>query len=142
MIMQKILVACDGSANAVRAVRYAADLAKKLPESQLQLLYVRDPIVVRECALLPEQERKKLVCAEADHILQEARQVLTAEGVPWKECFRTGSPANEIALQARESGCDAIVMGTRGMGPIASVMIGSVATHTVHLVHVPVTLVK
>lgn len=140
--MQKILVPCDGSANSLRAVRYAADLAKKLPEIQLELLYVRDPVLMRECAILPEQEREKLMCAEADRILREARQVLTAEGVLWKECFRTGSPASEIAMHARESGCDAIVMGTRGMSPIASAMIGSVATHTVHLAHIPVTLVK
>lgn len=141
-MMQKVLVPYDGSSNAIRAVRFAADLLKRLPDIQLELLYVQDPILMREYAFLPEQERRKLECAEADRILQEARQVLREEGIQWKECLRIGSPAKEIALHARESGCDSIIMGTRGLGPIASVMIGSVATHTVHLVHIPVTLVK
>jgi nucleotide-binding universal stress UspA family protein len=33
-------------------------------------------------------------------------------------------------------------MGTRGLGPIANLVIGSVATKVIHLVEVPVTLIK
>jgi nucleotide-binding universal stress UspA family protein len=140
--MQKILVPCDGSANAVRAVRYAADLAKKLPGAQLDLLYVEDPVLMRNCAVLAPEERKNIQCKEADRILCEAREALKAAGMPYQEAIRTGPPANEIALYVQENGCDAVIMGTRGLGPLASVLIGSVATQTVHLVHVPVTLVK
>lgn len=38
--------------------------------------------------------------------------------------------------------CDAIIMGSRGLGPVASMIIGSVATKVIHLVKVPVTLIK
>jgi nucleotide-binding universal stress UspA family protein len=34
------------------------------------------------------------------------------------------------------------MMGTRGKGPIASIVIGSVATQVVHLIDVPITLIK
>ena len=47
-----------------------------------------------------------------------------------------------IADSAEREGCDAIVMGTRGMGSIGSLMLGSVATKVVHLTKLPVTLVK
>jgi nucleotide-binding universal stress UspA family protein len=140
--MQKILIPCDGSANAVRAVQYAADLAKKIPDVRLDLLYVEDPVLMRECAILPPDEKKKIQCAQADRVLHEAREVLEAAGIPYQESIRSGPPASEIALHVMEKACDAVIMGTRGLGPLASVMIGSVATQTIHLVRVPVTLVK
>jgi nucleotide-binding universal stress UspA family protein len=37
---------------------------------------------------------------------------------------------------------DEVVMGTRGMGALGTLLLGSVAYRVVHLVHVPVTLVK
>jgi nucleotide-binding universal stress UspA family protein len=51
-------------------------------------------------------------------------------------------PVREIAAQVRESGCAGVIMGTRGMGPIATVMIGSVANRVVQIDDGPVTLVK
>lgn len=140
--MQRILVPCDGSANALRAVRHAAEFARKLGDVQLDLLYIEDPVVMRECAAVSDDERQTLQCVEADRVLHEAREALKAAGQPHQEFIRTGPPANEIARHVQENGCDAVIMGTRGRGPLTSVMLGSVATQTVHLVRVPVTLVK
>lgn len=140
--MKKILIACDGSDNALRAVKYAAALAKSLPGLQLELLYVQDPVEVRMHASLTVQEIDRLQADEADRILQPARDILDAEGVPYQVYGGTGSPANEIARQVHERHCDAVIMGTRGLGPVASVAIGSVTTRVIHLVDVPVTLVK
>lgn len=140
--MQKILVPCDGSDNALRAVRYAASLAKLLPGAHLELLNVQDPVLLREHAMRSVQEIEHMQADEADRILQPARAILDAEGLPYQVRFRTGSPANEIARHVHEAHCDAIVMGTRGFGPIASIVIGSVASRVIHLVDVPVTLIK
>ena len=71
-----------------------------------------------------------------------ARQILDAEEVQYKVRSRVGSPANEIARHVHETQCDAIIMGTRGLSPVANLMIGSVATKVIHLVEVPVTLIK
>lgn len=140
--MQKILVPCDGSDNAIRAVRYAADLARQLPDMRLELLYVEDPVMMRECAHCSPEERQQIQFADSDRVLHEARSVLESEHVPFHESLRTGSPANEIALHAREEYCDGIIMGTRGLSPMASMLLGSIATHTIHLSDVPVTLIK
>lgn len=51
-------------------------------------------------------------------------------------------PAEAIVRLARERSCGMIVMGTRGMGAIASLVLGSVALKVIHLAEVPVTLVK
>lgn len=140
--MRKILVPCDGSENALRAARYAASLAKELPDVQLELLYVSDPVPLGLHAALSAEELARDQADKAIQMLSPARRMLDATGVRYRMRWSAGSPAEEIARHVHEAQCDAIIMGTRGLGPIASVIIGSVATKTIHLVDVPVTLVK
>ena len=140
--MRKILIPCDGSDNALRAVRYAASLAKELSDVHLELLNVQDALPQKVHAALSEQEIERWRAGEADLILQPARQILDAEEVQYQVRTRVGSPANEIARHVHEMHCDAIIMGTRGLGAVANLMIGSVATKVIHLVEVPVTLIK
>lgn len=141
--MRKILIPCDGSDNALRAVRYAASVAKDLSNVQLELLYVHDPMLLKVYAdLFAQGTEHNRQADEANRILQSAKQILDTEGVPYQIHWRVGSPANEIAQHVHETHCDAIIMGTRGLGSVATVMIGSVATRVIHLVEVPVTLIK
>jgi len=140
--MRTILIPCDGSDNALRAVRYAASLAKELPDVHLELLIVQDPLPQTVYAALAEQEIAHWRAGEADLILQPAREILDAKNVQYQVSTCVGSPANEIARHAHETKCDAIIMGTRGLGAVANLMIGSVATKVIHLVEIPVTLIK
>ena len=75
-------------------------------------------------------------------VLHAAHQTTQGGGVRVEQHVRIGQSAEEIAACAQELGCDGIVMGTRGMGAIAGLALGSVATKVVHLTRVPVTLVK
>ncbi|HEY0488905.1 MAG TPA: universal stress protein [Telluria sp.] len=141
--MKHILVPCDGSANALRAVQYAAGLAQDNPAIRLELLHVLDPVLFRNpAAALPPADLVRRRADELARVLQPARAILDAAGARYQVHVRVGDPAGEIAAQVAESGCDGVVMGTRGLGPIATVMIGSVASHLVPLVEVPVTLVR
>jgi nucleotide-binding universal stress UspA family protein len=47
-----------------------------------------------------------------------------------------------LAALADELGCDHIIMGTRGLGAISSIVLGSVTRKVLHLANVPVTCVK
>ncbi|CAH1197929.1 Usp domain-containing protein [Candidatus Nitrotoga sp. BS] len=141
--MRKILIPCDGSDNSLRAVRYAASVAKDLPDLQLELLHVQDPILMKVYANLSAQETEHNRQAdEADRTLRSAKQILDTEGVPYQVHWCAGSPANEIARHVHDTHCNSIIMGTRGLSPVAAMMIGSVATKVIHLVEVPVTLIK
>lgn len=140
--MRKILVPYDGSNNAMRATQYAALLAKDIPDTEVDLLNVQEPSLVREHANLSAQEIKSKQDEDADRTLQQAKQILDDAGVNCSVHCRIGSPAIEIAQYVREADCDTVVMGSRGLGQIYGLVLGSVATKVIHLVDVPVTIVK
>jgi len=140
--MRKILVPVDGSESACNAARYAAMLAGDNPSIQLDLLNVQEPLATRSHAFMSHQEIKSIQAAEAQRVLQPVMTMLDEAGVPYRTEWCSGDVAPAIAAHAREIGCEAIVMGTRGMGAVANLVVGSVALKVVHLVDVPVTLVK
>jgi nucleotide-binding universal stress UspA family protein len=47
-----------------------------------------------------------------------------------------------VVRYAREQRCSLIAMGTRGMGSVANLLLGSVATKVIGLSGIPVLLVK
>ena len=53
-----------------------------------------------------------------------------------------GDLAHTIVDQDKAKGCNLIMMGTRGMGSVASLLMRSVATKVIHLAGMPVMLVK
>jgi nucleotide-binding universal stress UspA family protein len=65
-----------------------------------------------------------------------------AAGVKFTSKTLVGEVANVLADYAQKNDCGGIVMGTRGMGAIGNLLLGSVATKVIHLTKLPVTLVK
>ena len=47
-----------------------------------------------------------------------------------------------FAQAAQDEGIEHIVMGTRGLGSIQGLLLGSVAMKVIHLAEVPITLIK
>jgi len=117
-------------------------MATENPELQLHLLNVQEPIEPRMHAALSAQEIKNIKAAESQQVMQPVMQILDLAGVPYRTEWRSGEVAQAIASYADEIGCESIVMGTRGMGAIGNLVMGSVAIKVAHLVKVPLTLVK
>lgn len=140
--MQKILVPVDGSENALRAVKHAIAVAKGYAQAELHLLYVQDPIPPHLHLNFPVDSIKKAQAKETDQVLLTAKRLCDQAAVSCMVHIRVGAIAQTIADCADELQCDAIIMGTRGMNAVASLIIGSVTTKVIHLAQVPVTLVK
>jgi nucleotide-binding universal stress UspA family protein len=142
--MRKALVPIDASANALRALAYAISCLGKDPQAELCLVTAHEPpVVYGEIAVyVTEARMAELQRQEAETVLQPAIDMAKAAGIKFTSHVLVGDIASTIARFAELQGCDGIVMGTRGMGAIGNVFLGSIATKVVHLASVPVTLVK
>ena len=142
--MHRLLVAVDNSDNAARALDYAVRLAKESGQVELHIVYAHaPPVVYGEIAIyMPEERVRELQERHSKDILEPAIAKATAAGVPFRSSILVGDVSHVLVKCAEDNDCDGIVMGTRGMGAIGNLLMGSVATKVVHLSKLPVTLVK
>ena len=142
--MRKLLVPFDRSDNAMRALRHALALAKESGRVELLIVHAHEPAhdYGRVAAYRPIAEIEDLLRRESAEILEPALRVAREAGVAFASRILTGDIAPVLVECAEASGCDGIVMGTRGMGAVGNLVLGSVATKVIHLTKVPVTLVK
>ncbi len=141
--MRKILLPVDGSRCSDRAVAYVIALARQGAALEVHLMNVQ---VLIESAYLRRFVTQEMIDTfhqqGTDAALKPATAMLSVAEVPYHRVAAVGHAAETIARHATEYGCDWIVMGTRGMGSVGSLVLGSVATRVIHLAEVPVTLVK
>ncbi len=142
--MLNILVPIDGSENALRALRHiiSPDSICRAP-GQIHLLNVQPPVasgVVR--LFLSREDLSGYYQEEAEKALAPARQELEAAGISFQTEIRVGEAPETIVRYAREQRCSLIAMGTRGLGSVSNLLLGSVATKVIGLSEIPVLLVK
>ena len=128
--MKQILVATDGSENG----QYALDQAIRLARAggaELTIAYVRQA----PPPVLGEPPYQRSLSAELRHA-NETTAFASARG---KEAgveahveILEGTPARQILELARSRRVDLIVVGSRGLGPIAGALLGSVSHEVVH----------
>jgi len=140
--MLKVLAAIDGSIPADRAVEHLVRLAKNGTPIEVLLLNVQPEFatwqthgMAQEVMVAHRHELGQRAAEIAERLLQSA-------SIHHELRVETGDAAETITRVAKEQGSDLIVMGTRGMGAIENLVIGSVAYKVVHLARAPVTLVK
>lgn len=141
--MLKALLAVDGSENSLRAVRHLIELVQGREAMEVFLLNVQEPIDAWEVKrMYPEEELEAMQVSKGGDALAAAEALLDASKVAYHPQVLIGDVAHSIAQYAMDMGCDKIIIGTRGMGSLANLLMGSVATKVIHLTNVPVTLVK
>ena len=141
--MTKVLVPVDGSENSLHAVDMVIKAIAEGRQFDVHILNVQPQIVSGHARMYL---RKDLIDEyygeEAQKALQSAKDRLDKAGIPYTASHQVGNAADAIAKYVKAKGCEQIVMGTRGLGSVQSMMLGSVATKVLHVVDVPVTLVK
>jgi len=141
--MQKILLAVDGSDSALRAVEHVARRASTAKEDyEILLVHVQYPLHGSVSTFIDAGQVKQYHHDEGMKALAGAREKLDASGAQYSYHLFVGDPAEVVARYAREQGCHEIVIGTRGLTGIGSLLMGSVATKVIHLADMPVLLVK
>lgn len=137
-----ILVPTDGSNGSIKALKYAIDLEKKTG-GELLLLNVQpnfaSPNVKKFFSKKDVEEYTQML---ADEALEPVKESMQEAGVPYTVKVRIGLPKVEICQEASESKADLIVMGYRGLGAVAGVVLGSVSYGVLHDAPCPVTIVR
>ena len=140
--MLKLVVAVDGSENALHAVAHVAKRAAAAGGSEVHLVNVQHAVHGSVSTFVNADQIKQHHQEEGEKTLASARQLLDKAGVKYVPHIFVGEPAEVVSRFAREQGCDEIVIGTRGLSGISSLLVGSVATKLIHLADMPVVLVK
>ncbi|WP_193074881.1 universal stress protein [Pseudomonas sp. FME51] len=142
--MQNVLVPFDGSDSAKRAVQYLVEASKAYPNILVHVLNVQ-----REANLYGNyvpatmlEDLREGAIKHAGTVNAEAVQMLQAASVRHEAHQEVGEVVSEVVAAVKKYDCDTVVMGTRGMGSLGNLVMGSVATRVVHDVKVPVLLVK
>lgn len=139
--MLKVLMPVDGSENSLRTVRFLIQKAALYKEPlEIHLLNVQHPFpgTIRGVHEQAEQYHHD----EGIKALAGARKLLDAAQLKYAYHIVVGEAGETIARFAKDQQMQQVVMGTRGAGAVANMLLGSVATKVLHLVEVPVLLVK
>lgn len=140
-MIQKILVAVDGSEGANRAARFAAELAKTVGAS-LELLHVYDAPTAASLGMraLSKEEVHETSEGVARGSVQAAEKAIGGL-VPAEHHFAMGHPEREIVTRAEETNADLVVMGSRGLRNLEGIFLGSVSRRVLTRCPCPVTIV-
>jgi nucleotide-binding universal stress UspA family protein len=143
--MLRILVATDGSPHAKRAAEFAAGLARELQASEVVLVnagYIQAPAFGRPSMMIGYGVLEEGIEKAGLAILEEAKTVFHGVDAPVTTLYRRGEPSHEILAASAQVKADLIVMGSRGLGQIGGLILGSVSERVLHGAHIPVLIVR
>lgn len=143
---QRILVPLDGSATSERGLREAIKLATG-QQATLFFLHVVDDfrMLVEMTSVRSYDEMLKGLRHYGLEILAKARHAAEEAGVHRESLLREVTNervAQVIVDQAKQHGCDLIVMGTHGRRGVSHLVLGSDAELVLRESPVPVLLVR
>ncbi len=166
-MLKTILVAVDGSEHAKKAARLAGDFAgryeaelviahvlvnRKIPDSlrrmaEIEHLVEPEPPKSLGPGILstaPEDDLDaKIIAALGEKIMGDAEVIAREAGArKVSKMALTGEPADALLEEAKRVNADLVVMGTRGMGDLGALLLGSVSHKVIQLAECPVTVVK
>ena len=137
---EKILVAVDHSESTPRVLEAARGLAS-LSQGEVWVIHLRERETVGRTGLLTSRESAEDAGADVSSSVDTLTKAgIKAHGVVRDTLF--GHAASEIVAEAKERGVDVIVMGSRGRGDLAGLLLGSTAHKVIHLADRQVMVVR
>lgn len=145
-MLKRILLATDGSPSARDAARWAGELARQLGDVTVIVAHVvpgpgvyvgADGTTVLEAEPLTAEQ----LVAVAQPVVEEAERII-GPGVRTDHRTMEGLAAESIVNLAAKENADLIVIGRRGLNPLAQLVLGSVSERVTRLARCPVTVVK
>jgi len=143
--MKRVLVATDFSEASIVAVRYGRALAQAFGASLHVLHVVPDSLALPGATMadgLAMADVQRQWEREANERLQRMLPEADREALHAALVTRAGDPVRQITKYALECDADLLVLGTHGRGPMAHMLMGSVAERVVRTAPCPVLSVR
>ncbi|MCM3357240.1 MULTISPECIES: universal stress protein [unclassified Psychrobacillus] len=135
-----IVLAADGSENAVRAAKETIKIASLNKQCLVEIVYVADFEKARTEVLhagstevLKLERRKKI---------QNVELLLKESEISYKVNILHGIPGPEIVKFANDNHVDLLVIGSRGLNSLQEMVLGSVSHKVIKRVQCPALVVK
>ena len=138
----RLLVAVDGSENALLAVQHAVALCQGGLRAEVVVLQVQEAASFLQLATQDADAIAQSAIEAGRNLMEPAIKTLSAAGLPWVEEVALGEPAPTIVEMAQRLQCDQIIVGARGVSGLSAALMGSVSLAVLKQSHVPVTIVK
>lgn len=135
-----ILLAADGSPNAVRAAKEAIKIASCNSESLVEVIFVVDFDQSKTDIL--HSTSNEALSLERRRKISNIERLLKDSAIPYKVTMRHGSPGPEIVKYANEQQVDLVVIGSRGLNGLQEMVLGSVSHKVMKRVNCPALIVK
>jgi nucleotide-binding universal stress UspA family protein len=136
---KSLLVAIDHSEITGRVLGAARDLAS-LSNGEVWVLHLREREVMPRAGLIANESPGEAHAAVDAAVDELTKAGITAHGEVRNTIF--GHAAGEIVDDAKEHDVDVIVMGSRGRGDLAGLVLGSTAHKVIHLADRPVLVIR
>ncbi len=145
-MFKKVLVLVDGTENSLRALGYAMGICRLSAGELIVMTAVKtDMKVTAEAAPIDQELRTQAnseVVKTGNKVLGSAKSVLDGSGIEVQYILEFGTPAAMAIKTVEKLGCDAIVVGSRGLGTIQGILNDSVSKKLVQDAQVPVIVIK
>lgn len=135
---QHILLAVDGSENAVRAAKEAVKIA--LESSLIEMVYVAD-FEKAKTEVLHAKSSESLMLERKSKVAP-IEEILRSAGKRFNFTILHGTPGPEIVKYANERKVDLVIIGSRGLNSLQEMVLGSVSHKVMKRVHCPALIVK
>jgi len=124
----KILLCTDGSKYSQKALEEASEIVKGCNVNEVAIIHVHEryeplPTLPNESIKWIMQKHKK----EGEKILSEALKFIKGKNIEARKILKEGHPADTIVNIAQKEGFDMIVVGSRGLGGLKKLFLGSVS---------------
>lgn len=137
----------DGSKYSDKAVDFAIDLAKKYGAKIILQHVIQEIKVPEDFRAYAEEERirnppREYLRRLGEHVSKKCEEKVKASGVNCSVVIDEGSVVDKIIRQALNQEVDLIVIGTRGLGAVKRVLLGSVSQGVSAYAPCAVTIVR
>ena len=147
-MLKNILVAIDGSEASTNALELAIELSKKFGAGLHLMHVVREMQVPLNPGLMQayekvERQRHDLLKSASEQLLNQSKRVAESKGITALQTnIGFGDPASAIVKYADKNQMDLIVIGSRGLGQVERLLMGSVSRKLSNMTKVNCLIVK